>query len=877
MDYKGDILRKLERDGAVDLFVSEEEYDFLKKCIRWLWRSTSWMSNDHKLLLAFFRGYTFYKDLSENESAFWKSFHEELRIQQDTPQNTQYDNLWNALSRNEETRAFRIRDEHGRRQFVKTIDAIWGIRSFKASEVVPAFINYYRKHPGKAITPEIMGELLDFADDTSEKQRLNYHRVFKSMTAIVDHILDYDLAVADVDQLEQQLLEDDVVLGEPNALRYFSNKSQKALSEILGTLRFQRTPEQFKRHLLNIPLHHFKSPTGHICPANELAKQAIVFGEYCDLTDNKSHHIVPAARISLAILKRLPKNTSRNVAGLEVYISEQLFTVETEVGIQNVSPIYFGSHKAYIWVGKVTRGKPLYISGEPHPKALGTSFTLSTKFRFYKIPLVTLLLELNIFQPEGCLTLSIGNKTLPVSSAANQHFEMEATRSSIPIKLNDEHLVTWRADSQVFTEQGNDITRKKVQTHNKRFWVLGEKPATSSNGHLKQISLQPELWQVDWLDTLPFTLNSTHITYLNPTLELTVKNKKQRKIRPDIKIIYNQDCYIEGEPVEFTVPIKVSSKSQLKLDGKTFPIINGTVYIQTLLQGSYQPELVTATESILLPEIKVMPAITWDFPKETLLVEGKTYAATLTSKDGRFKRFRWKPRLNELAEALPSQHSVTIDDDITVSFELVCKPYTVRILDLDKHVLSKLADGQLENSSLQVINPYARDIPLQLRLSSEPERTYSKDELGNLAVAAHDRLVIEACLDRRSKNWVPVRNIPISCFPTVEHLEVHGDRLECRIEGCSDTYIRIEEYAPAYRRTVTHTYKLAPSQRHCFSLKHPYKFSSIHVRVFFSFDSALEEKLIKEFVTVPYACQSLQLERGIAWSKSNSARSGSIL
>ena len=572
MNHKDDILGKLEQDGAIDLFVSEDEYGFLKSHIRPLWRSTFWMSNDYKLLLAFLRGYTFYKDLSENENAFWQGFHEELRIKQSIPKNTQYDNLWEALSCYEETRAFRIRNENGKRQFVKTIDAIWGIRSFKASEVVPAFITYYQKYPGKTITPEIMGELLPFADDTSEKQLVNYHRVFKSMTAIVDHILDHDLAVADVDQLEQQLLEDNIALGEPNTLRYFSNKSQKALSEILGTLRFQRTPEQFRKHLLTIPLHCFESPTGRVYLAKELAKQTIVFGEYCDLTDNKPHHVVPAARISLAILKRLPKNTSCNVAGLEVFISNHPFTVKTKVEAQKVSLIYFGSHKAYIWAGKIIKGKPLYINDKPHLKALGTSFTLSTKFRCYEIPLVTLLLELNVFQPEEPLTLSIGDRTLPVSSVATQHFEMEVTGSSLPIKLNNEHLVTWRGEGRVFTGQGNDITHKNVQTHNKQFWVLGKKPTTSSNGHMKQITQQPELWRVDWLDKLPLALNDTRITYLNPGLELTVKNKKQKRIRPDIKIIYDKDCYIEAEPVELTIPVKISGKSQLKLGGRTFPI-----------------------------------------------------------------------------------------------------------------------------------------------------------------------------------------------------------------------------------------------------------------------------------------------------------------
>lgn len=859
---------RLDYDGPVDVFVSESEYEGLKLRLRGLWqRPESWGRRDYLLLLAFFRGYTFYKEISENNNAFWQSFCKELNLPQVTPQNAQYEAIWNALGHDPRTKDFRI-VEGGRRQFVKSIDAIWGITSFKAHEVVKAFIKYYRERPQDSAQ---MQDLLPFDEATPQGQLANYYRVFKSMVRVVDHVLEHDLAVDEPERLERRLGLDGVDLGKPNVLKYFTNKSANALATIFAQLRFQRTPAQFKTYLRKTsPLLPFRTPHGETVSAQSLAKyQEMPYGEYWDVSNDEAHHIVPSPRISLKSLKHLPKNEFYEAAGVDVYLSDTPFTVRQSDSTRKSKRVYFGRSKAYIWAEKVASGEPLYVDGQAHPKALGHSLTLKTKFRYHQAPLVTLDVSFKSFSlDERVDVLHIGERAFPI--LGNSSFELEISSSTVPVRFGSEVLETWRADGQVFTQQGTDITDRAVHTHDKDFWVLGTKPTIKGVGDMQQVSHEPEIWQVTWTSQESLQIGQTVLNRPNSEDALVITKADKTRPHRDIEVVYDDDCHIEGEALTFELPTNVSDGASLVVDGREF-IADSSVVVSDLSQGSYQPELRTSEYSLLLPEIRVLPRVIWELPDESKLVEGRTYAATLRLDDGRLKKFRFKPRLDNLGASLPSHHVVELDHDITISFSLKCKAYAARLVNReDKTVLKKLMPGQIKGAEIGVIDPYQNERKLRLRLSSDPEKIYNGiSELNNLIPAAKDQLFVEMCLNESSSDWILLHRVLIHSTPSIKELSVSTGWVQCQIENCSDVSLRIEETDKKGLVRVSNTHALPSSKHLSLPLQHPHKFAEVDVRIYFAFVSSGEEKLVKEFSVTPYAGHDVQLERGLAWSASS--------
>lgn len=874
-----DILTRLDKDGPIDIFISEVEYAELKEHIAPLWEAEAFYGNNQKLFLAFLRGYTFYKDVSENENAFWQSFHEELDIIQEPLKNTQYDIIWRCLGLYEETEALRIRDPN-RRQFVKSIDTIWGITSFKASEVISAFIRYYREFPGKRLTTTIMAKILDFSDNSPDRQLENYYRVFKGMTDIVDYILEHDVDTFDIEALEAELGYADIKLGSPNALRYFANKSQTALESIITKLRLQRTPLQFKKYLKLVPLHRIVTPDGKEVLARNLQGEiTLPYGKYIELDSEEDliHHVVPDARISLNILEKLNKNTFCTVAGLEVFISTKTFIIKNADVVEHPQEIFFGGELNYIWTGKVEQGIPLLVNGDIHPRSIGSSYFIEPVFFYEEKPNIGLTIYFDMFQPNlGNTQLLIGDNIYDIEDISNNIISVDVTEDILQIAFESEILLEWQADNQLFTKSGFEI-HNDLYTIDNQFWILGDKPNVSSNASLTLCLTKPTVWQIDWLDDSPLKINDfTLIKYNTDDIFKTTK-PIAKKPRTDVHVNYHDDCFIADNPIEFSIPETLSEITHLKIENRYFPVRHGIVIIDNLSAGTYTPTLLSETYSVLAEPIYVIPTPILMFPNDLRFIEGMTYSTKLAIEDdGRFQSFRFKPFLNELAEPIPSSHEVEIDDGIIAKFDLLCDAFVIRVVDKrNNQVLEKLSNNQIPYIDIHPINNYSREFTLRASLNSDTEThlefnaPYDFSQLNSLIPASRDRLVIEALIDGRTKDWKVIGSFLVEGRAILHDLSINNDILACHVDGCSDMQIRVEEITIFSK--ICNTYSLQPKQLNYIKLKRPNKMLDVAVKVYFVYEACSDEQFIKEFKLAPsFLDISKEMHRGVAWSWQNS-------
>ena len=373
-----DLVRLVQQEGPVDLYLSEDDYDRLKPTMVNLWTSRHW--TDHRLLvLAFLRGYTFYRDLSEEESSFWRSFHDELGfgLINTNPTKSQYDELWEAFEAHPITNNKKFRDNSGDRQFVKTIDRVWGIHSLNSKQLIKFFIAYYRRKPGKAVTEDVMCTVLRSIDENPEdhlQQLASYERVFTSMTQAVNVILKDELEglAKSPEELEAELIRRGVELGDsPNALRYFTNKSHNAVSTIIAALRRQRTPEQFKKYLRNHPRQSIRLPPNRQTQrASQLASQRLPYGWYVE--NNRSeekHEVTPDARISLDVFENMRLDTFDNFGGIVLYMSTRSFQAQVDNQTVDSELLYTQSGQIrHLWVGTLPSGSYVAINGRVYPE-----------------------------------------------------------------------------------------------------------------------------------------------------------------------------------------------------------------------------------------------------------------------------------------------------------------------------------------------------------------------------------------------------------------------------------------------------------------------------------------------------------------------------
>lgn len=243
-----EIQARVRLEGPIDVFIAPSEFDLLKGHMRRLWNVVPhWSESDRLTVLAYFRAYTFYRELSTNEREFWSSFHQGLELDDERMTDAKYDELEKALT--SDRRITPLFVQRSRREFVQTIDAIWGVSGLNAARLTALFRRYYFTTPGMEVTQALLRKLDPEIDEVTLRQARLYDRVFRCMTDAVHLILEHALPVdpPDPDGLTGRLRSLGLSLINPNPIKFFHLKSQRAIPDLIRDLRGSVKPRQKTR------------------------------------------------------------------------------------------------------------------------------------------------------------------------------------------------------------------------------------------------------------------------------------------------------------------------------------------------------------------------------------------------------------------------------------------------------------------------------------------------------------------------------------------------------------------------------------------------------------------------------------------------------
>ena len=867
-----EISQRVAELGPIDLYVSEAEYGSLKRLMRTLWQDAYWTSDEQYLALAFLRGYTFYREPSEHDSSFWTGFYTELDLYQEIPSPTQYDNLWRAFRASPQLEPLLAFDGRGR-AFVTTIDAAWGIRSLRAQALIDFFVAYYREYPGATVTREVIGRILDSPDETVMRQADAYNRIFGAMTRVVNCVLEQELENLSLPQLEAHLTASNIDLGQPNALRYFTNKSSGALETIIRRLRFQRTPQQFGHYLQSVANHLFRLPNGSRSLARNLTLSALSYGRYLDLSTGEEHAVVPSARVSLQMLERLPFETYTEVTGFCAYVARNAFSAESGRNLEKSVPFYSSSGLRHLWFGKTQKGVRLQIGSDVHPGSVGWAAETLTRLDWTSegTPSLKSVLKLSTFLPDAPKNLTVEAGEAEFNASTNQQdqqFIFDLPLSGLMVRFGTLATWNWTTDELLFSATGSQVTAKTLKYGPKTLYLVSSAPPRlrSPGVSFERVAASIPIWRILWDGRTSLKFNSWVIEapLRAPRHHLSSKAKRSRS---DITIHYQQSTYQQDDLIEIELYDPPLIGAVLRVAERQFVPCGRTFLVRDLPAGTYIPELILNDEVIAeLSEVRVLPPLVWEFPKDSILIQGHTYASRVVLPDGRFETFRWKPQLDSTGQTIHSRHEICIDE-FSLPFELEAACFTVHCLD-PKTVqpireLRKLDD---ETFDLKVWNPYARDFPIQVRLSSAPERSVTLAELVSLQPTSRDQLLVEVCTDKRSESWSLVTKVPIHVKPVVSGFKIEQGYCFVNLSGPSDLTLRIDELEPRSNKLVTRKLVLGSDTTQRIRLVHPEKLRKILVSLHVSTYSNAAEVIRLEHLASPLFDFQNSLKRGVGWS-----------
>ncbi len=238
------VMRKLQAQGPLHAWLSEEEYLYLKQRFQRLWVRTTprrWDDDDRLIALGFLRGYTLHREIPEQEKAFWKSLFAEIGIAQTHPNNDQFDELWKAFERNPETRPHLV-VMNNRRMLVQTIHRIWGVKGLRADHLerlLKRFIDARNKGHECEIEAWISGD----PELSSLKHHApTYGRIFEGIYLVLNAVRESpDLAQAyleegDLESFVAALSAKGLYFEKPHPLIYLRNKSDRLLRALLAPI-----------------------------------------------------------------------------------------------------------------------------------------------------------------------------------------------------------------------------------------------------------------------------------------------------------------------------------------------------------------------------------------------------------------------------------------------------------------------------------------------------------------------------------------------------------------------------------------------------------------------------------------------------------------
>lgn len=214
--------------------VRYEDYLGAKETVRKLWLG-EWRPGLHKptkdgvvpayLLLGFLAGYFFYRNLPENDLAFWPDFLKALGLDQQEPTPAQRDLLWGVLYGVPLVQRHLRFQADGSRDFVGTLDALFGFRALRLRDLL-AHLRRYREEGVLA------GELGAYGE------------ILSTLKEALDRLAQEELAEEELEDLEGLVARLEG-LGffppDPHPLRFLFHRSQEALRSLYREWRGEKS------------------------------------------------------------------------------------------------------------------------------------------------------------------------------------------------------------------------------------------------------------------------------------------------------------------------------------------------------------------------------------------------------------------------------------------------------------------------------------------------------------------------------------------------------------------------------------------------------------------------------------------------------------
>jgi|GEM_PF-3830317 len=236
------ISRQLKERGPIYAMLSEDEYLFLKRHFKKVWRLANrryWTDDEQLVALGYLRGYTLFREVPENERQFWVPFLEELGVRQEHPSRREFDELWAAFSMHPETKEYLV-TKSGNRMLVQTIDRIWGVKGLRAGPF-GKLLTEYLKQKESGVAPDIEAMLKSKTGyEYVYRHADTYKRIFEGIARLLDALRDepelaWNYFVGEISEEEfiETLQSMGLFFSRPHPFAYVRSKSERLLRDLL--------------------------------------------------------------------------------------------------------------------------------------------------------------------------------------------------------------------------------------------------------------------------------------------------------------------------------------------------------------------------------------------------------------------------------------------------------------------------------------------------------------------------------------------------------------------------------------------------------------------------------------------------------------------
>lgn len=251
MNLLAELPQRVLEHGPVTVPITPDEYLQVAREARSIFQRQRLNRNDALVFLAFLKGYTEYREVSEHENKFWESFAKELSLRDFYPHNSMYDWLWWVFDQHPLTSQLKIK-VNGKRMAVKTIRSVWGYQIMKATDFNRAFEAYFLNPRKTTLSRDFFMQLFPKGDPNLWHHLDTYQKIFEGLSKVLDVLLDHK---GQVDLRSQRsilevLKDSGCVFEEPHPVKYMFCKSETTLSNLVERLRYggkRRFSVQVKR------------------------------------------------------------------------------------------------------------------------------------------------------------------------------------------------------------------------------------------------------------------------------------------------------------------------------------------------------------------------------------------------------------------------------------------------------------------------------------------------------------------------------------------------------------------------------------------------------------------------------------------------------